>query len=847
MSVGAINIEVSANFARFAHDMGKVAEIAAEKAKEIDKVFNLVGTSLKALSSAAIVGLSLDSIKDKIEGAIAAAAGLKEIAEKTGSTVEGLSQIVVAAKIAGVQSDELAAGLERLAKAMVDAKDGGPKTGEALRAIGLSAKDLLGLKTDEAFKLIADRLNTFANSAEKTAVAQLLLGKSGANLLPTMKNLAEIGQFLSVTTAEQAEASSSLERHFSQLQAISNELYKTIAYEVVPVLDDLAKTFIESALHTKGLHGEINKLAQDKVLREWAEDAAKAIAFMVDAFDGVVRVVKVVGITIAGYFAIIDTVLNSSTRNMSRNLKATREGFQAEIDGVLEATLFSERLAARIKASKDSANDGSNYGHEGRGREGADIDYHPHKAGAGAKLHGDADAAAKRIYEAALVALDAYIKQEDRLLSNREKSIDFLLQQEIVSQRVALEQKQVLASAEIERVKSTYDKELQITDDRLKKLTASRAKLEGAGAKNEQDAQRIADLKDRTDAKIEEAQKKRAEIAVKRADAVAAATEKEVEAERGLFAITNDFNRATLEGERLAKVANDQQAFSIALLGQSTLAVQKATAARAIDVALQERIRVLKKQNGEGADTDAAIALATAAAEREKAAALDLVEQGYNKTRTAAFGANEAFRKYAEDASNTGAQIESALTNAFKGVEDALVEFTKTGKLNFKSLAESIISDIIRIQIRAALAKAALAASDILGQLFGFGGGGASDAATTGGATLTSNGFAGYANGLDYVPYDGFKAVLHKGEKVTPAYQLDAKQQSGGNVYITNNAPAQVSAQKDDSGDWQVLVEAAANAAHSRVAQDVSSGTGRVATAMKSRGLSLSGSIPRRS
>ena len=44
--------------------------------------------------------------------------------------------------------------------------------------------------------------------------------------------------------------------------------------------------------------------------------------------------------------------------------------------------------------------------------------------------------------------------------------------------------------------------------------------------------------------------------------------------------------------------------------------------------------------------------------------------------------------------------VEPAVPDAFKGMEDAMVNFVKTGKLDFKSLADSIISDIIRIQIQ---------------------------------------------------------------------------------------------------------------------------------------------------
>jgi len=40
------------------------------------------------------------------------------------------------------------------------------------------------------------------------------------------------------------------------------------------------------------------------------------------------------------------------------------------------------------------------------------------------------------------------------------------------------------------------------------------------------------------------------------------------------------------------------------------------------------------------------------------------------------------------------------MTDAFEGMEDALVNFVQTGKLNFKSLVNSILADMARITIR---------------------------------------------------------------------------------------------------------------------------------------------------
>lgn len=66
-------------------------------------------------------------------------------------------------------------------------------------------------------------------------------------------------------------------------------------------------------------------------------------------------------------------------------------------------------------------------------------------------------------------------------------------------------------------------------------------------------------------------------------------------------------------------------------------------------------------------------------------------------------GAGDAWNNYMDQTGNAAKQTQSLFENAFKGSEDALTNFVKTGKLSVKDLADSIISDLIRIQVREAL------------------------------------------------------------------------------------------------------------------------------------------------
>lgn len=69
-------------------------------------------------------------------------------------------------------------------------------------------------------------------------------------------------------------------------------------------------------------------------------------------------------------------------------------------------------------------------------------------------------------------------------------------------------------------------------------------------------------------------------------------------------------------------------------------------------------------------------------------------------------GAMRAMEDYLSNARNVAQQTADAFARGFQGMEDALVSFAMTGKADFKSMAESIIADLIRIQIRAAMVQA---------------------------------------------------------------------------------------------------------------------------------------------
>ena len=97
---------------------------------------------------------------------------------------------------------------------------------------------------------------------------------------------------------------------------------------------------------------------------------------------------------------------------------------------------------------------------------------------------------------------------------------------------------------------------------------------------------------------------------------------------------------------------------------------------------------------------------------------------------TFAYGASSAMGQYLDQVSNAADQSGKLVSDSFKGMEDALTNFVLHGKLNFDSLAQTIVSDLLRIQVQnqimqplaSMMNSSGASIFSSLGSMLGFGG-----------------------------------------------------------------------------------------------------------------------------
>ena len=281
-----------------------------------------------------------------VKGAVDSAAGLHDLSQQTGASVESLSTLKGAAKLAGVDLEQVGSGLSKLSKNMLEAAGGTGNAAKVFQALGISVKDANGnLKSSDAvFLEFSKSLQTVSSNSEKAAAAQLVLGKSGAQLLPLMNDMAVTGQYQAKITADQAAAADELQDTLIKLGAVQRSWVNTVAMEVVPAANAFASALLDTMTASNGVKKTAEELAKDGSIKAWAMDTAKAAGFVVDAMDGVKRVVQGVGITLAAAAAQASLIAQGEFKQAM----SVGQEWLADLDKIANKELFSDVLARRL-------------------------------------------------------------------------------------------------------------------------------------------------------------------------------------------------------------------------------------------------------------------------------------------------------------------------------------------------------------------------------------------------------------------------------------------------------------------------------------------------------------------
>jgi hypothetical protein len=318
---------------------GQSLQNISNQMNSLNDRFTGLQSTIGNVTSFAIAGVSLATLGSKVVGVLDSMGELDDLSQKIGTSVESLSRIQRVAKTFGVDfAGTVDPAMVKLARNLTTVDDKSSRTSKALAAIGVSAKDSAGKLRDPGQVMIevAKSLAQYEDGAGKAAVVTDLFGKSGADLLPFLNDLADNVDKFSGVTPEAVKQATDLQDKFGMLSQRTDQAFTSIVTAALPALTGLSEGFTDVLEAQDGLidNGEI---------AEWAGMAAMGIARVADVAVLAVRGFSALASSVEVITADLEVLWTASPANMGLTLAkggsplADLKKVVAERNQVLEA------------------------------------------------------------------------------------------------------------------------------------------------------------------------------------------------------------------------------------------------------------------------------------------------------------------------------------------------------------------------------------------------------------------------------------------------------------------------------------------------------------------------------
>lgn len=238
IEIGTLLISMQADVARLSSDMGKARRTVDDAMGGIVRAAGMARSALGLIG----IGVSAAAFSSFIKGSIDAADQLNDLSQKTGTSVEMLAGMKLAADQSGTSMEAIAKSAQKLSTNMADKP-------ELFKRFGVTAKDTTG-----AMIQLADMFAAMPDGVEKAALAQQLFGKSGAEMIPllnqgseALRAMVEEGKRLNPVTAEMAKQADQFNDDLAKLSAQFSGLGIAIAKDSLKPMTQIAASMADAA------------------------------------------------------------------------------------------------------------------------------------------------------------------------------------------------------------------------------------------------------------------------------------------------------------------------------------------------------------------------------------------------------------------------------------------------------------------------------------------------------------------------------------------------------------------------------------------------------------------------
>jgi hypothetical protein len=287
-ALGALVVQLSLNYAEYTKGLDKSDQAALKFAQNTQKSFDAAAASTKEFFvgmatgavSAAAAFVSIRTAIDSVTNAISTLADLNDMAQKTGSSVENLSKFQQLSVEFGHDFTAMDTAVTKLAKGMAQFDSSTNYTNRALKALGISARDSAGNLRDPSAVMIdiSKALSNYSDSASKAAIVIDLFGKSGAEILPFLNDMADNVDRVTGVTAEAAAQADAFQDQIGGLKRGIDVLFQSLARDLVPTFSKIVAAFTDSAASSDRFAGAA-KLAGSMIEQLVILGAATGLVF----------------------------------------------------------------------------------------------------------------------------------------------------------------------------------------------------------------------------------------------------------------------------------------------------------------------------------------------------------------------------------------------------------------------------------------------------------------------------------------------------------------------------------------------------------------------------------------
>lgn len=221
---------------------------------------SLARSALTAMVGSITIGAFVGFVRGINDGIDA----LNDIKDATGSSIENISALEDVALRTGHSMDTVTSAMVKFNQVLSEAKPGSAQE-QALKAIGLSAKELRDLDPAEALLKTAQALTQFEDDANKARLVQELFGKSIREVAPFLNDLAEKGALVAKVTTEQADEAAKFNKQLSDLNKTIGDATRSMVSGMLPALTEVVGAFTSADEATASASGSMS-IFQDSVL-----------------------------------------------------------------------------------------------------------------------------------------------------------------------------------------------------------------------------------------------------------------------------------------------------------------------------------------------------------------------------------------------------------------------------------------------------------------------------------------------------------------------------------------------------------------------------------------------------